>query len=87
MTGQIPDHRPSAPPPGWKAPTPTRTAYVAHRACGCLQGFAFLDSQQQVKDAARYVGMWIREGHNVDRVVLKEGEFINTLLCSEHDKK
>lgn len=92
MSHQAPVHRPSCPPPGWKEPSAThqptmRTAYVAHRACGCFQGFAYLDSPQQIKDAARYVGMWIRDGHNVDRVVLKEGEFINTQLCTEHDKK
>ncbi|WP_287917190.1 hypothetical protein [Comamonas sp.] len=87
MSHQIPQHRPSGLPPGWKEPSTTRTAYVAHRACGCFQGFAFLDSPQQIKDAARYVGMWIRDGHNVNRVALKEGEFIDTTLCSEHDKK
>lgn len=88
MTGQIPDHRPSAPPPGWKATQPElRTAYVARRPCGCFQGFALVETKQQMKDAAKFVAMWIRDGNNVDRLQLKSDEFIDTSKCTEHTKK
>lgn len=64
-----------------------RIVYVAHRPCGCIQGFASseLEEKDSRRSAAKAVSTWVRDGWRItSHVNPKPFELPEEWNCKEH---
>jgi hypothetical protein len=64
---------------------PTRMAYIAIAACGCVPAFTVDESEYQ-EDVAEDIGKWIVSGRTVERVTMDEARERLTMDCPHTPK-
>lgn len=63
--------------------------YVAHRPCGCVQGFAAseISEKESRKSASKSVAMWVRDGWRITSHVNPDPKDMpDEWDCEEHRK-